>query len=160
MWHQTPIGRCMQAMVLLLSGLAGFGSYAQAIASGQALAQSADDAQLMWLPCPFFLPEGCTMAVLHVDAAEENLDVFFRMPARSTIPLHWHNSPERMILVAGRLELTYDDQQTAVLNPGTYAYGPAKHPHKGYCASEVPCVLFVAYESRLDASCSLETTRQ
>ena len=41
--------------------------------------------------------------------------------------------------------------QKAVLKPGTYAHGPAKHPHMGYCASASPCILFIAFESPLDA---------
>ena len=38
-----------------------------------------------------------------------------------------------------------------MLTPGTYAYGPAGKPHGGVCASAVPCVLFIAFESPLDA---------
>ena len=34
---------------------------------------------------------------------------------------------------------------------GLCAYGPAKRPHKGFRASAVPCVLFIAFESPLDA---------
>ena len=89
--------------------------------------------------------------MLHGDPAKDNVDVFFKVPAKSTIPLHLHTSAERMVLVAGELHVTYDGQKKAVLKPGTYAYGPAKRPHKGFCASAVPCVLFIAFESPLDA---------
>jgi len=161
MFRQTHVGCSLRTAILLLSGLFTASCFAQqALVPEKALAISADDAQLAWEPCPPFLPEGCAMAVLHGDPAEDNLDVFFRIPAQSTVPLHWHNSPERMVLVAGRLHLTYEDQKTAVLHPGTYAYGPAKHPHKGYCASAGPCVLFIAFESPLDASCPIETTTE
>lgn len=56
-----------------------------------------------------------------------------------------------MVLVAGELHVTYDGQEMAVLKPGSYAYGPAKRTHEGSCASEVPCVRFIAFESPLDA---------
>jgi uncharacterized RmlC-like cupin family protein len=56
-----------------------------------------------------------------------------------------------MVLVAGELHVTYEGQKTAVLKPGAYAYGPAKRPHAGVCASATPCVLFIAFESPLDA---------
>ena len=56
-----------------------------------------------------------------------------------------------MVLVAGELRVTYDGQKQAVLKPGTYAYGPAKRPHEGFCASEAPCILFIAFESPLAA---------
>ena len=120
--------------------------------SEPALAFTATDAQLEWGPCPPFLPNGCGIAVLHGDPAKDNVDVFFKVPGKSTIPLHWHTSPERMVLVAGELHVTYDGQKKAVLKPGTYAYGPARRTHDGYCASKVPCVLFIAFESPLDAT--------
>lgn len=135
---------------LLLGAVSSF-AFAQAPASEPALTQTAGDAKLKWGPCPPFLPKGCAIAVLHGDPAKDNLDVFFKVPGKSKIPLHWHTSAERMILVAGKLEVAYEDQKKAVMTPGTYAYGPAKRPHSGYCASSSPCILFIAFESPLDA---------
>lgn len=142
---------CMQVASLFYWSLVGTFALAQAPVAEQALTRTHDDPQLKWGPCPPFLPKGCGIAVLHGDPAKDNVDVFFKVPAKSTIPLHWHTSAERMVLVAGELHVTYDGQKTAVLKSGTYAYGPAKLPHKGYCASAVPCVLFIAFESPLDA---------
>jgi quercetin dioxygenase-like cupin family protein len=110
-----------------------------------------EDARLEWTPCPKFLPAGCEIAVLHGDPAKENADIFFKVPPKSVLPRHWHTSGERMILVSGELHLTFDGQETAVLRPGTYAYGPAKLPHKGLCAAGDPCVLFIAFEAPVDA---------
>jgi len=155
MSHQTLISRSSQAALrcslLFLLGMVGSFAHAQAPDEEQALAWTADDAQLKWGPCPPFLPKGCGIAVLHGDPAKDNLDVFLKVPAKSNLPLHWHTSAERMVLVAGELHVTYEGQKTAVLKPGTYAYGPAKRPHEGFCASAVPCVLFIAFESPLDA---------
>jgi quercetin dioxygenase-like cupin family protein len=89
--------------------------------------------------------------VLHGDPAKSNADVFFKLPANSQLPLHWHTSAERMVLVAGELRVTYEGQAAATLKPGTYAYGPAKRAHSGSCTSAVPCVLFIAFESPVDA---------
>jgi quercetin dioxygenase-like cupin family protein len=116
-----------------------------------AIARAAEDSRLQWGPCPAFLPEGCRIAVLHGDPGKANADVFFKVPAKSTLPLHWHSSAERMVLVAGELHVTYEGQEEAILKPGTYAYGPAKRPHSGFCASTVSCVLFIAFESPVDA---------
>jgi len=155
MYRPTLISRSLQATVcsslLVLFGLAGSSALAKSPVQERAVTHTAGDTQLMWGPCPPFLPKGCGIAVLHGDPAKNNVDVFFKIPAMSTIPLHWHTSAERMVLVAGELHVTYDGQKTAVLKPGTYAYGPAKKPHKGFCASAVPCVLFIAFESPLDA---------
>ena len=117
-----------------------------------ALARSAGDAELKWGPCPAFFPAGCQIAVLHGDPAAPNADVFFRVPARYDLPAHWHTSPERMVLVAGELHVTYDGQKPAVLKPGMYAYGPAKAVHRGRCVSDEPCVLFIAFEGPVDAT--------
>ncbi len=116
-----------------------------------ALTRTAKDADLKWNPCPPFLPTGCGIAVLNGDPAKNNLDVFFKIPGKSILPRHWHTSAERMILVAGELHVTYDGQKTAILKPGTYAYGPARKPHGGKCASKEPCILFIAFELPLDA---------
>lgn len=119
-------------------------------AQEQALARSAQDPQLQWAPCPAFMPAGCGLAVLHGDPAKANADVFLRLPANATVPEHWHTSAERMILVAGELTVRYKGQAAAVLKPGMYAYGPAKAPHSASCGS-TPCVLFIAFESAVDA---------
>ncbi|MDP2321312.1 MAG: cupin domain-containing protein [Acidobacteriota bacterium] len=155
MSFETLIGRSLRGALLgsllLPSGLAGSFANAQAPAQEQAVTRTASDAQLTWGPCPPFLPKGCGIAVLHGDPAKDNVDVFLRVPAKSTLPLHWHTSAERMVLVAGELHVTYEGQKTTVLRPGTYAYGPPKRPHTASCASATPCVLFIAFESPLDA---------
>lgn len=127
---------------------------AQAPAQPSALARTHHDADLQWGPCPEFLPEGCAIAVLHGDPSKENADIFFKVPAKSNVPRHWHTSAERMVLVSGELHVTYDGQDTVVLNVGTYAYGPAKLSHEAYCASDVPCILSIAFEAPVDAVAS------
>lgn len=144
-------GACSILTALVTAGVFALPSHAETAASAQALTRTADDAQLQWGPCPDFLPKGCGIAILHGDPSKENVDVFFKIPAKSALPLHWHSSAERMVLVAGELHVTYEGQKMSVLKPGTYAYGPAKKAHSGNCVSEAPCVLFIAFESPLDA---------
>lgn len=117
----------------------------------RALAMTNADAALQWGPCPPFIPEGCRIAVLHGDPAKPNADVFFQVPGDFQIPKHWHTSAERMVLVSGVMRVTYDGQETVVLKPGTYAYGPAKLAHDAYCEKGEPCTLFIAFESPVDA---------
>jgi len=138
---------------LLVTGLALMGALAiaQAPAPEPALAHSAQDAQLQWGPCPPFMPAGCGLAVLHGDPTKPNADVFLKVPANAVIPEHWHTSAERIVLVAGELSVTYKGQAKVVLKPGMYAYGPAKLPHSATCAGSGPCVLFIAFESAVDA---------
>jgi len=135
--------------VLILAGAAW--ASAQVLAPEPALTRSAQDAQLSWGPCPAFMPAGCALAILHGDPAKANADVFLKLPAGATIPEHWHTSAERMVLVAGELHVFYQGQAQGVLKPGMYAYGPAKRPHRATCEGGAPCVLFIAFESAVDA---------
>ena len=128
---------------------------AAALAIGQAqeraLTRGAQDPQLQWGPCPAFMPAGCGLAVLNGDPAKPNADVFLRLPAKATVPEHWHTSAERMVLVSGELSVRYKGQPEVMLRPGMYAYGPAKVPHTASCGGNAPCVLFIAFESPVDA---------
>lgn len=151
MHDQTPFHGPVSTALSCFLVLAAVPATAHEPAGEPALTWNADDAGLEWGPCPPFLPKGCAIAVLHGDPAKDNVDVFLKVPGKATLPLHWHTSAERMVLVAGELHVTYEGQEHAVLRPGTYAYGPAKRPHHGVCASESPCVLFIAFESPLDA---------
>ena len=126
-------------------------TWAQTAAPEPALALTFKDTSLKWGPCPAFIPQGCEIAVLHGDPARPNADIFFKVPADFTIPHHWHTSAERIVLVSGELQVTYDGQKPTTLKPGTYAYGPAKLPHKAVCGKGDPCVLFIAFEGPVDA---------
>lgn len=117
----------------------------------KALAITWKNADLEWGACPpIFKDPGCEIAVLHGNPAKPNTDVFFKVPGKYHIPWHRHTSAERMVLVNGKLKVTYEGQDTAVLKRGTYAFGPAEKPHKAYCASG-PCVLFIAFNEPVDA---------
>jgi len=139
--------RCLPVLALLLAPLA----MAEKAASESALARTFKDADLKWGPCPPFIPKGCEIAVLHGDPAKPNVDVFFKVPGGSSIPSHTHTSAERMVLVSGKMEVTYEGQAPVALKPGMYAYGPARLAHQATCAKGDPCVLFIAFESPLDA---------
>ena len=117
-----------------------------------AVTRNVNDSTLAWGPCPTFMPSGCALAVLRGDPSKPNADVFLRVPAGSTLPVHWHTSAERMVLIAGELHVTFDGQNRAVLTPGTYAYGPARRPHGADCVSAAPCILFIAFEAPVDAT--------
>lgn len=108
--------------------------------------------KLTWGPCPPIFPTGCQIAVLNGDPSKANADVFLRVPGGYTIPAHSHTSAERMVLVEGRLTVTYKGAAAARLTPGVYAYGPASLPHEAKCAGSKPCTLFIAFEGPVDAN--------
>ena len=136
----------------LLSFALGGAASPQEPGSAAAVARNVDDSTLAWGACPNFMPSGCALAVLRGDPAEPNADVFFKVPAGSTLPVHWHTSAERMVLIAGELHVAFEGQDRAVLTPGTYAYGPARRPHGANCVSTTPCILFIAFEAPVDAT--------
>ena len=137
--------------LVLWSGLLALAPITATSGAEAPLAITHTDSQLKWGPCPSLFPAGCEIAVLHGDPAKPNADVFFRVPAGYVIPPHWHTSPERMVLVAGELRVEYSGHRPQVLAVGTYAYGPAKAVHQATCAASGPCVLFIAFESPVDA---------
>ncbi len=118
---------------------------------GAALAFSADDPGLAWGPCPEFMPEGCQITVLNGDPAGPSSDVFFKVPGGSVIPHHWHTSPERMVLVSGELQVSYDGHEAQTLRTGMYAYGPARLGHSAVCAAGEACILFISFSAPVDA---------
>lgn len=116
----------------------------------RAITVSFDADALAWGACPPLMPEGCAIAAVHGDPSRPNADIFFRVPAGSTVPRHWHSSAERMVLVSGAMTVDYDGQEPITLKTGSYAYGPAKLPHAAVCAPGAPCVLFIAFEGPVD----------
>jgi quercetin dioxygenase-like cupin family protein len=115
------------------------------------LAIKVNDPNLKWAPCPPLFAEGCRIAVLRGDPTKPGADVFFQVPGGYTIAPHLHTSAERMVLVGGEMEVTYQGRSPIVLQHGQYAYGPPKAPHGAKCRSREPCTLFIAFDLPVDA---------
>ena len=120
-------------------------------AEDKALVFSHKDKAIQWGACPAFIPKGCEIAVLNGDPAKNNLDIFFKVPGDFHIPLHKHTSQERMVLVSGTLDVTYDNHEKVTIQVGEYAYGPAQLPHTAYCHKGSDCVLYIGFVTPLDA---------
>ena len=120
-------------------------------AEDKALVISHKDSSVQWGPCPAFIPKGCEIAVLNGDPAKNNLDIFFKVPGDFNIPYHNHTSQERMVLVSGTLDVTYDNHEKTTIHTGDYAFGPAKLPHTAYCHKGDDCVLYIGFVAPLDA---------
>lgn len=137
------------AVALLWTGLALPAAAGEPAASPLALL--AADQSLEWGACPPFFSQACRMTAVHGNPAEANADVFFKVGGGDELPLHWHTSAERMVLVQGELTVRYEGHDPVTLTPGTYAYGPPKLPHDGRCNSNDACILFIAFEQPVDA---------
>jgi len=99
---------------------------------------------MKWGPYPAFMREGCNILVLHGNLKERNIDILFRMEGNTSVPRHWHHSPERMVLISGKMQVNYDGQDKEVVSTGDYAYGSAERPHLASC-------IFIAFEDPVDA---------
>ncbi len=104
-----------------------------------------------WGPCPPIFAKGCEIAVLRGDPALPNADVMLRLRGGTRLGWHRHTSAERMILVAGQMQVEYQGSKPATLKRGDYAFGPAGLAHKAMCLGAAPCTLFIAFEGPVDA---------
>jgi mannose-6-phosphate isomerase-like protein (cupin superfamily) len=152
---KTTRSTCRAACGAVLLALSAAGHSADP----SAVSRSFQDPALKWGACPEFMPTGCGIAVVHGDPAGDDGDVFFRVPAKAQIPLHWHTAAERMVLVSGRLAVRSDGQPPVTLTPGTYAYMPARLPHSATCEGAEPCVLFIAFMGPVDANAGRPAAR-
>jgi mannose-6-phosphate isomerase-like protein (cupin superfamily) len=92
------------------------------------------------------------VTVLHGDPATGPSDVFLRAAADYTFPAHWHTSAEHMVVVAGVVHVTYAGARQVELQERTYALVPAKTGHKAHCGAGGPCVMFIRFDSPIDAA--------
>ena len=138
-------------IIMMLFSTFFYGQHQNEEGMGMSLVRTHEDKDLNWGACPSFMPEGCTIAVLHGNPANTNSDIFFKVPANYEIPSHYHSSAERMILVSGELQVKYEGEAEHTMKVGSYAYGPSKKPHTAKCVSKDPCILFIAFEEPLDA---------
>ncbi|WP_245960826.1 cupin domain-containing protein [Wenzhouxiangella sediminis] len=111
----------------------------------------ANSEAIQWGPCPAFFPDTCRIGVLHGNPAEPRADIFFKVPANTDLVAHTHTSAERMVLVSGRMRVDYEGQDPAVIETGSYAYGPPGRAHSARCLDAGECVLFIAFNEPIDA---------
>ena len=138
------------ALLFLGYGTEAIAQKGDGFTSEVSIAKTIHDKDLKWNPAPDFFP-GCSFTILHGDITQPNLDFFFKIEPNTDVITHTHNSPERMILISGELEVTYENEPTQLLTAGAYAYGPAGKPHKAKCLNKGPCVLFIALVTPFNA---------
>lgn len=90
-------------------------------------------------------PPGATNVLLREDAKSGGMELLVRYPAGHTFRPHWHSANERIILLEGRLSLG-----EKFLDPGGYAFLPAKEVQRLSCVSKTPCAWYMAWDGKLD----------
>ena len=92
-------------------------------------------------------PAGNESITIREDAT--GTEFFVHYPAGHVFPPHWHSSNERIVLLEGRLSIQ-DGKDTQTLDPGGYAFLPAKVPQKMACVSTTRCAFYVHWDGKLD----------
>ena len=90
-------------------------------------------------------PAGSTNVMLREDAKTGGMELLVRYPAGHTFRPHWHSANERIILLEGRLSLG-----EKFLDPGGYAFLPAKEVQRISCVSKMPCTWYMYWDGKLD----------
>ncbi|MGH7561737.1 MAG: cupin domain-containing protein [Gemmatimonadales bacterium] len=130
-------------------------SFAQAAAATPVQWQHTDP-RLTWSPCPPIFPKGCEVTVLSGDPTTGPSDVFLRVPSNYTFPPHRHTSAEHIVIVAGVVHVTYAGGHQAELKERMYGLVPGKAGHKAHCGGRAGCVLFIHFDSPIDAEAATD----
>jgi quercetin dioxygenase-like cupin family protein len=120
---------------------------AAALTAGLALSQTviANHATAKWVQ------EGASESVtLREDPQTGAVEMLVRYPAGHVFKPHWHTANERMILLEGRMSLRQGSGPETFLEPGGYAFLPAKEVQRSACISKTRCAFYVYWDGKLD----------
>lgn len=92
---------------------------------------------------------GSESATLREDSKTGSVELFARYPAGHVFPPHWHSGNERIVLIEGRIAIE-EAPATRFIEPGGYAYLPARQIQKMTCVSETRCSFYVFWDAPLD----------
>jgi quercetin dioxygenase-like cupin family protein len=92
---------------------------------------------------------GSESVTLREDPQSGAIELLARYPAGHVFQPHWHSANERILLLEGLLSLKQDGGET-ILEPGGYAYLPARQVQRMSCVSKTRCTLYVSWDGKLD----------
>jgi quercetin dioxygenase-like cupin family protein len=92
---------------------------------------------------------GSESVTLRQDPQAGGIELLVRYPAGHVFTPHWHSANERIILLEGRMSLRHADTER-FLEPGGYAFLPAKEVQRLACVSKTRCMFYVSWDGKLD----------
>ena len=128
-----------------MPGIASFGCVLMTIA---AAALTADEATVM-NPSGTWEKSGASKSITLRDTATA-FELLVRYPAGHVFAPHWHTANERIVLLEGKLSIQVGGTEKQ-LEPGGYAYLPAKEVQRMKCVSTTRCSFYVAWDGKLDS---------
>ena len=108
-----------------------------------------DEAGIKWFECGGF-PKGCEAAWVWGDAEKAQSGFYVRAPKGYVFPPHLHSSPERILVLRGRMSGTVDGGPETWVTPGMYWGFGAKAVHAAKC--EDACLMYITYDTPFDVS--------
>ena len=90
-------------------------------------------------------PPGSESVVLREDPATGATELLARYPPGHVFNPHWHSANERVLLLEGKMSVN-----GTTLDPGGYAFLPAKEVQRMACTSSTRCTFYVYWDARLD----------
>ncbi len=76
-------------------------------------------------------------------------EIMVRYPAGHTFAPHWHSVNERILMVEGKLAIG-KGADARKLDPGGYAFLPAKEVQNLSCVSASRCTFYILWDGKLD----------
>ena len=90
-------------------------------------------------------PTGSESVVLREDSKTGGLELLVSYPPGHVFTPHSHESNERILLIEGRLAVGQGADQK-VLEPGGYAFLPAREVQRMSCVSKERCRFYVSWD--------------
>jgi anti-sigma factor ChrR (cupin superfamily) len=88
---------------------------------------------------------GSESITLREDSKTGATELLARYPAGHVFPPHWHDANERIILIEGKLAME-ENGEKKTLEPGGYAFLPARQVQHLSCVSSTRCSFYVSWD--------------
>jgi quercetin dioxygenase-like cupin family protein len=95
-------------------------------------------------------PPGSESVFLREDAQTGGMELLVRFPAGHVIAPHWHSVNERVVVAEGKLSVRVGTAAEKVLEPGGFAFLPAKEVQRMACVSTTRCTFYIHWDGKLD----------
>ena len=90
-------------------------------------------------------PAGAESVTLREDAKTGGMELLVHYPGGHVFKPHWHDSNERIVMLEGKLSLR-DGETERFLEPGGYAFLPARQLQTNVCVSKSTCSFYVSWD--------------
>ena len=95
-------------------------------------------------------PPGSESVFLREDAKTGGMELLVRFPAGHVIAPQWHSANERVIVAEGKVSVRVGSAAETQLDPGGYAFLPAKEVQHIACVSKTRCTFYLQWDGKLD----------